>query len=109
VSELRAAASRFAAAAGAVTAVVAEAVPPARHRRARCRVVLLTAAGVEREVAFAGAAGRPAPGGAAAFTDGIAGWLAAAGDVAGGSAPAVPAPRGPAAGVVDVPAWLASR
>jgi hypothetical protein len=40
VTRLRGAAALFAAAAGAQTAVVREAVPPARHRRSRCRIVL---------------------------------------------------------------------
>ena len=40
VTGLRSAATEFAAAAGAESAVVREAVPPARHRRSRCRVVL---------------------------------------------------------------------
>ena len=40
VARLRAAAPDFAAAAGAESAVVCEAVPPARHRRARCRLAL---------------------------------------------------------------------
>ncbi len=39
VTRLRASASSLAAAAGADTAVVREVVPPARHRRSRCRVV----------------------------------------------------------------------
>ena len=77
VAALRAAAPGFAAAAGATTAVVAEAVPPARHRRARCRVVLLTADGVERELVVTGAAGRPRAEAAAAFADDIATRLAA--------------------------------
>jgi hypothetical protein len=76
VATLRAAAAGFAAAAGAATAVVAEAVPPARHRRARCRVVLLTADGAERELDFAGAVGRPTAEAAAAFTEDITARLA---------------------------------
>ena len=54
VSRLRAAAADFASAAGADTAVVREAVPPARHRRSRCRVVLLYADGTEADVTFLG-------------------------------------------------------
>src|SRR3954463_9793157 len=59
VARLRGAAGRFAAAAGAQTAVVREAVPPARHRRSRCRVVLRFGDGVEVDVASLGPAGRP--------------------------------------------------
>jgi len=56
VGKLRASARRFAAAAGADSAIVREAVPPARHRRARCRVVLLYPAGREADVTFLGPA-----------------------------------------------------
>ena len=58
VSRLRSAARGFASAAGAQTAVVREAVPPARHRRSRCRVVLRWADGAESDVTFLGPAGR---------------------------------------------------
>jgi hypothetical protein len=78
VSTLRAAASRFATAAGAATAVVAEAVPPARHRRARCRVLLLDGDGAQSAVTFVGAAGRPTAGSAVRFTGAVTGWLAGA-------------------------------
>ncbi|MCZ2818058.1 MULTISPECIES: hypothetical protein [unclassified Modestobacter] len=54
VSKLRASARRFAAAAGADSAIVREAVPPARHRRSRCRVVLLYVGGQETDVTFLG-------------------------------------------------------
>ena len=40
VTRLRASAPSLADAAGAESAVVREVVPPARHRRSRCRVVL---------------------------------------------------------------------
>jgi hypothetical protein len=56
VGKLRASARRFASAAGADSAIVREAVPPARHRRARCRVVLLYPGGVESDVTFLGPA-----------------------------------------------------
>ena len=56
VGKLRASARRFADAAGADSAIVREAVPPARHRRARCRVVFLYAAGREADVTFLGPA-----------------------------------------------------
>jgi hypothetical protein len=84
VAALRAAAPGFAAAAGAATAGVAEAVPPARHRRARCRLVLLAPGGSETALVFVGAAGRPGADAAVAFTDGIARWLA------GGRTPGAP-------------------
>ncbi|GAA4737928.1 hypothetical protein GCM10023328_18310 [Modestobacter marinus] len=54
VSKLRASAAGFAAAAGAHSAIVREAVPPARHRRSRCRVVLLYPDGQEADVTFLG-------------------------------------------------------
>jgi hypothetical protein len=54
VSKLRASAAGFALAAGAVQAIVREAVPPARHRRSRCRVVLLYTDGQEADVTFLG-------------------------------------------------------
>jgi hypothetical protein len=59
VAGLRAAAPDFAAAAGACSAVVREAVPPARHRRARCRLVLRYADGTEADTTFLGPAGVP--------------------------------------------------
>jgi hypothetical protein len=60
VARLRAAARDFARAAGAQTAVVREAVPPARHRRSRCRVVLRAADGTETDLTFLGPAGSAA-------------------------------------------------
>ena len=60
VSRLRSAARGFASAAGAQTAVVREAVPPARHRRSRCRVVLRWADGAESDVTFLGPTDRAA-------------------------------------------------
>jgi hypothetical protein len=60
VARLRAAAAEFAAAAGAEGAVVPEAVPPARHRRSRCRVVLRYADGAETDLTFLGPAGSAA-------------------------------------------------
>jgi hypothetical protein len=76
VARLRATAAQFAAAAGAVSAVVAEAVPPARHRRARCRVVLRHLDGSQEDLTFLGAAGRvPAVPGSGLDAQ-IRGWLA---------------------------------
>lgn len=59
VSRLRSAAAGFAAAAGAESAIVREAVPPARHRRSRCRVVLRYATGEESDVTFLGPVSSP--------------------------------------------------
>jgi hypothetical protein len=56
VGKLRASARRFAAAADADQAIVREAVPPARHRRARCRVVLRYRDGQESDLTFLGPA-----------------------------------------------------
>jgi hypothetical protein len=60
VTRLRAAAADFAEVAGATSAVVREAVPPARHRRSRCRLVLRYADGTEADTLFLGPAGSPA-------------------------------------------------
>jgi hypothetical protein len=59
VVRLRAAAGDFATAAGAGSAVVREAVPPARHRRSRCRLVLRYADDTEADVTFLGPSGEP--------------------------------------------------
>ena len=75
VTGLRSAASEFAAA-GAESAVVREAVPPARHRRARCRVVLRSADGEVTDVTFVGAVGSPSGDAQAAFALDTARWLA---------------------------------
>jgi hypothetical protein len=106
VSRLRGAAARFAAAAGAQSAVVREAVPPARHRRARCRVVLRYADRHDADLTFLGPVDRPGSGSPSRFDDTIRewfstgqqrepGWLVADDD----------APDGVA---VDVTAWLAA-
>ncbi len=76
VARLRGAATAFAAAAGAESAVVREAVPPARHRRSRCRVVLRAADGQETDVTFLGPVGRPSDGGQSEFDLDITRWLA---------------------------------
>ena len=104
VARLRRAAPLFAAAAGAQTAVVREAVPPARHRRSRCRVVLRFADGGEVDLSFLGPAGsaRRAAGFGAAVQRWLAHgsprdpeWLVPDADAAGGFA-------------VDVAAWAAA-
>ena len=76
VTGLRSAATEFAAAAGAESAVVREAVPPARHRRARCRVVLRSADGEVTDVTFVGDVGSPSADAQAAFALDTARWLA---------------------------------
>jgi hypothetical protein len=75
VTSLRAAAVRFARAGSAQSAVVREVVPPARHRRARCRLELRAADGTESDLVFLGAAGRPEAGSSAAFGAHIERWL----------------------------------
>ncbi|MGY1654037.1 hypothetical protein [Geodermatophilus sp. SYSU D01119] len=78
VNRLRAAAPRLAEAALAESAVVREVVPPARHRRARCRIVLRAADGGERDLTFVGTVDRPSRRPGPAFEEQIASWLAAA-------------------------------
>jgi hypothetical protein len=104
VTRLRGAAALFAAAAGAQTAVVREAVPPARHRRSRCRIVLRFADGGEIDLTVLGPAGSARR--AAGFGEAVQRWLAAG------------SPRDPAWLVpdldaadrvaVDVAAWAAA-
>jgi hypothetical protein len=103
VARLRGAAAEFAAAAGAESAVVREVVPPARHRRSRCRVVLRRADGQETDVTFLGPVGRPSADGQPEFSTDITGWLAS-GQVRQDSwlVPDTDAPDGVA---VDLSAW----
>ncbi|WP_116453029.1 hypothetical protein [Blastococcus litoris] len=77
VARLRAAAADFAEAAGAVSAVVREAVPPARHRRARCRLVLRHADEALVDVTFLGPAGEPGRPSRHGFDRQIRRWLLA--------------------------------
>lgn len=105
VARLRAAAPEFAAAGGAQHAVVREAVPPARHRRARCRVVLRYADGNERDLTFLGPAGHPGAGADLRFDAAIRRWLAAGQQREGGWI--VPDDDAPDGAAVDVTAWLA--
>lgn len=117
VTRLRSAARGFASAAGAQSAVVREAVPPARHRRSRCRVVLRWSEGDESDVTFLGPAAHvPAEPGpttgttalaaaTSAFDAAIQRWLAE-------GRPEdplwlVPDEDSPAGTAVDVAAWLA--
>jgi hypothetical protein len=105
VERLRSAAPDFAAAAGAASAVVPEAVPPARHRRSRCRVVLRFADGTETDLTFLGPAGSPARQ-RLGFDRQIQRWL-------GAGRPRDPrwlVPDADASGdeAIDLPAWVAA-
>ncbi len=106
VSRLRASAADFAAAAGADTAVVREAVPPARHRRSRCRLVLRYPDGAEADLSFLGAVGRPGTPAWQGFDRQIQRWLGTGQQrEAAWLVADVEAPDGVA---VDVPAWVAA-
>jgi hypothetical protein len=105
VARVRGAAAAFAEAAGAESAMVCEAVPPARHRRSRCRLVLQYADGAERDLTFLGAAGNPTRS-RLGFDRHIQGWLRG-GQVREPAWLVVDADT--ADGVaIDVPAWLAT-
>ena len=106
VARLRAAATDFAVAAGAESVVVPEAVPPARHRRARCRVVLRYADDSEADVTFLGPAGEPGSPSRHGFDRQIRRWLGA-GQIRD-DAWLVPDPDAPAGVAVDVAAWVAA-
>jgi hypothetical protein len=111
VTRLRSAAADFAGAAGAASAVVREAVPPARHRRSRCRVVLRYPDDTEADVTFLGPAGEPGSPSRHGFDRQIRrylgnGWL-------GNGQPRdeawlVADPDAPDGVAVDVTAWLAA-
>ena len=105
VTRLRSAAADFAAAAGADTAVVCEAVPPARHRRSRCRLVLQYADGTERDLTFLGAAGIPTRS-RLSFDRHIEGWLRA-GELRE-TAWLVADPDTADGVAIDITAWLAT-
>jgi hypothetical protein len=106
VARLRAAAADFAAAAGAHSAVVPEAVPPARHRRARCRVVLRYPDGAESDLTFLGPPGlAPEPAGTGLDVQ-IRAWLATG---QRREAAWLVRDRAAAGGVaIDLSAWLAA-
>jgi hypothetical protein len=106
VALLRAAAPDFAVAAGAASAVVREAVPPARHRRARCRVVLRYADDAEVDVTFLGAAGRPGGPSRHGFDRQIRRWLTAG--QRREDAWIVSDPDAPDGLAVDLSAWAAA-
>lgn len=106
VAGMRAGAAAFGAAGGALSAVVAEVVPPARHRRARCRVVLRNAGGAQTDTTFLGPAGAPTLAAREWFAEEIRRWL-----VAGRHRDAawlVPDPAAPGGSAVDVCAWAAA-
>lgn len=105
VNRVRSAAADFAAAAGAESAVVCEAVPPARHRRSRCRLVLQYADGSERDLTFLGAAGTPTRS-RLGFDRHIQGWLRA-GQLREPAWLVADADAGDGL-AIDVPAWLAT-
>jgi hypothetical protein len=106
VARMRAAAPDFAAAAGAQTAVVREVVPPARHRRSRCRVVLRFPAGEEVDLTFLGPVTRPAASPDRAFDLQIQTWLANGRDRSGSWV--IGDDEAPDGTAVDVPAWAAT-
>jgi hypothetical protein len=106
VSRLRAAAADFAGAAGADSAVVREAVPPARHRRSRCRIVLRLADGSETDLTFLGAVGRPGTPAWQGFDQQIQHWLGSGQQRQ--AAWLVEDAESPDGVAVDVPAWLAA-
>jgi hypothetical protein len=105
VARIRAAAGDFAAAAGAQTAVVREVVPPARHRRSRCRVVLQREDGAETDLTFLGPVSRSAGAPERAFDLQIQAWLAHALGTQGSWL--VPDDEAPDGFAIDVPAWSA--
>jgi hypothetical protein len=102
VNRVRAAAPAFTEAAGAETAVVREVVPPARHRRSRCRLVLRFPGEVEVDLTFLGPVSRDA----ALDSDfdlQIQTWLAS--DRSNEQAWLVPDDESPDGLAVDVTAW----
>lgn len=104
VTRLRAAAPALAVAAGARNAVVREVVPPARHRRARCRVVLRFADGTETDLTFLGERRRGGTGENALDAE-VAGWLRAGSPQ--DTAWLVTDADAPDGVAVDITAWLA--
>lgn len=106
VVRMRAAAPDFATAAGADSAVVREVVPPARHRRSRCRVVLRYAEGGEVDLSFLGPVSRPSAAPERAFDLQIQAWLANARGTEGSWL--VPDDEAPDGVAVDVTAWSAA-
>ena len=106
VSRLRTAATDFAGAAGATSAIVREAVPPARHRRARCRLVLRHADGGEVDVTMLGPAGAPGRPSRHGFDRQILRWLGAG--LPTDDAWMMADPDAPGGIAVDLTAWVAT-
>jgi hypothetical protein len=106
VARLRSSAADFAGAAGADSAVVREAVPPARHRRARCRLVLRFADGDMADVTLLGPAGAPGRPSRHGFDRQILRWLGAG--LIRDDAWLVSDPDAPDGVAVDLSAWVAA-
>ncbi|WNV74375.1 hypothetical protein [Geodermatophilus sp. DSM 44513] len=106
VTRLRASASWLAAAAGAESAVVREVVPPARHRRSRCRVVLRFTGREETDVTFLGPVSSLTATAERAFDLQIRAWLGA--DLGREGSWLVADEEAPDGVAVDVTAWSAT-
>ena len=106
VTRLRASAPALAAAAGAESAVVREVVPPARHRRSRCRVVLRSSGGAQTDLTFLGPVSSAAAAPERAFDLQIRTWLAS--ELGGGGDWLVPDEDSPDGVAVDVTARSAA-
>jgi hypothetical protein len=106
VTRMRAAAPDFAAAGGAETAVVREVVPPARHRRSRCRVVLRLLGGEEADLTFLGPVSRTAASSERAFDLQIQAYLAHGRGADGNWL--VPDDEAPDGVAIDLSAWSAT-
>jgi hypothetical protein len=105
VARLRASAPSLAVAAGADTAVVREVVPPARHRRSRCRLVLRFAGGAETDLTFLGPVSSAAAVPERAFDLQIRAWLSS--ELGREGSWLVPDDEAPDGVAVDVTAWSA--
>ena len=106
VARLRSSAVDFAGAAGAESAVVREAVPPARHRRARCRLVLRYDDGDVADVTLLGPVGAPGRPSRHGFDRQILRWLGAG--LVRDDAWMVDDPDAPDGVAVDLSAWAAA-
>ncbi len=106
VTWMRASAADLAAAARAETAVVREVVPPARHRRSRCRVVLRSAGGEETDLTFLGPVSSAADAPEPAFHLQIRAWLTA--ELGSEGSWLVADDEAPDGVAVDVSAWAAT-
>ena len=103
VTRLRASAPSLADAAGAESAVVREVVPPARHRRSRCRVVLRFAGSGETDLTFLGPVSSAAE---RAFALQIRAWLTS--ELGREGSWLVADDEAPDGVAVDVTAWSAA-